>query len=256
MFFILSKALFFFINPFSWILICLAAFLFVKNPKWKKRAKIGLIVCLLFFSNSFIFYEFERLWEVHGKPISSIHKKYEVCIVLSGMFEYDNNLKTLSVRRGADRFFQAMTLYKKGKIKKILLTGGSGYVTNRGLNEAKQLKEILISWGIPEQDIITETRSKNTYENAVETKKILTRSYPHINKCLLITSGQHMRRARAIFKKQGFQFDTFSTDLYTGPKRFYYWDQFIVPDAETLYNWNGLIKEWIGYVTYDIMGYL
>ena len=59
-----------------------------------------------------------------------------------------------------------------------------------------------------------------------------------------------------IFKKQGFEFDTFSTDLYTGPKRHYYWDQFFVPDTETLYNWNSLIKEWVGYVTYAIMGYL
>jgi uncharacterized SAM-binding protein YcdF (DUF218 family) len=183
-------------------------------------------------------------------------KKYEVGIVLSGMFEYNSDLDVLSTRRGVDRIWQALTLYKKGKIKKILLTGGSGYVTDRGLNEARQLKEVLVGWGIPEQDIITETKSKNTYENAVETKKILTRSYPHINKCLLITSGQHMRRARAIFEKQGFEFDTFSTDLYTGPKRHYYWDQFIVPDVEVLFNWNGLIKEWFGYVTYAIMGYL
>ena len=255
MFFILSKALYFFINPFSWILMVFFAFLLFRNPKWKKRFKIALIVMLIFFSNPFIFLEFERMWEVHGTPIKQV-KKYEVGIVLSGMFEYNSDLNTLSTRRGVDRIWQALTLYKKGKIKKILLTGGSGYVTGRGLNEARQLKEVLVEWGVPEQDIITETKSKNTYENAVETKKVLTRSYPHIKKCLLITSGQHMRRARAIFKKQGFEFDTFSTDLYTGPKRHYYWDQFFVPDTETLYNWNSLIKEWVGYVTYAIMGYL
>lgn len=256
MFFILSKALYFFINPFTWILLSLAVFLLIKSPKWKKRAKISLVFCLLFFSNSFIFYEFEHMWEIHGTPIYKIKKKYDVGIVLGGMFEYDQNLKELSARRGSDRIWQAITLYKKDKIEKILLSGGSGYVSNRGLKEAKQLKSLLVKWGIPEQDIITEIKSKNTYENAVETKKTLTRSYPHIKNCLLITSGQHMRRARAIFKKQGFHFDTFSTDLYTGPKRHYYWDQFIVPDVETLYNWNGLIKEWIGYVTYALAGYL
>ncbi|MFN5416177.1 MAG: YdcF family protein [Flavobacteriia bacterium] len=183
-------------------------------------------------------------------------KKYEVGIVLGGMFEFDNDVKQLSVRRGADRIWQALALYKKGKIKKILITGGSGYVTDRGLNEAKQLKPYLIQIGIPEKDIIIEINSKNTYENAVETKKILVRSYPHIKKCLLITSGQHMRRARAIFKKEGFVFDTFSTDLYTSPKRHYYWHQFIVPDVEVLFNWNGLIKEWFGYISYWFAGYL
>lgn len=256
MFFILSKALVFFINPFSWILISLASYLFLKNQKWKKRAKITLISCALFFSNPFIFFEFERLWEVHGTPVNKVHHRYDAGIVLSGMFEYNSDLNVLSVRRGADRIWQAITLYKKGKLDKILITGGSGYVTDRGLTEARQLKQVLMHWGIPGQDIITETRSRNTYENAVESKKILTRSYPHIKKCLLITSGQHMRRARGVFEKQGFDCDTYSTDLYTGPKRHYYWDQFIVPDAETLFNWNGLIKEWVGYLTYAIMGYL
>lgn len=255
MFFILSKALFFFINPFTWILITFFLYLFLRNPKWKKRMKVSVIVLLLFFSNSFIFYEFERLWEVHGTPIGQV-RKYDVGIVLSGMFEYNSDLKELSARRGVDRIWQAITLYKRGKIKKILLTGSSGYITGRGLNEARQLKQLLVTWGVPEQDIITEAKSKNTYENAVETKKVLTRSYPHIKKCLLITSGQHMRRARAIFKRQGFEFDTFSTDLYTGPERNYYWDQYIVPDAEILFNWNSLVKEWVGYTTYAIMGYL
>jgi uncharacterized SAM-binding protein YcdF (DUF218 family) len=255
MFFIISKALYFFINPFTWILISLFIYLFVKREKWKKGSKISLIFCLIFFSNTFIFIEFERLWEIQGTPISKV-KKYEVGIVLSGMFDYNNDLKSLSTRRGTDRIWQALTLYKKGKIKKILITGGSGYVSDRGLDEANQLKVVLLIWGIPEKDIIVESKSKNTYENAVETKKVLTRSYPHITKCLLITSAQHMRRARAIFKKQGFKCDTFSTDLYSGPKRNYYWDQFIVPDVETLFNWNGLIKEWIGFVVYDIRGYL
>lgn len=255
MFFIISKALFFLINPFIWILTSFFLFLLSKNPTWKKRAKITLIFCLLFFSNTFIFLEFERLWEVHGTPISKV-KTYDVGIVLGGMFEYNMDLKELSARRGTDRIWQALNLYKKGKIKKILISGGSGYVTDRGLDESKQLKKVLVNWEIPEKDIIIESKSKNTYENAVESKKVLIRSYPHIKKCLLITSGQHMRRARAIFKKQGLKCDTFSTDLYTGPKRHYYWDQFIVPEAETLYNWNGLIKEWIGYLVYDIKGYL
>lgn len=255
MFFILSKALYFFINPFTWILAAIFVFAFVKHAKWKKIAKITLISCLIFFSNSFIFLEFERLWEVHGTQINRV-KKYDIGIVLGGMFEYNNDLKELSCRRGADRIWQALNLYKAGKIKKIFISGGSGYVFNRGLYESKQLKEVLLKWGIPEQDLIIEYISKNTYENAVETKKVLTRSYPHIKKCLLITSGQHMRRARAIFKKQELNCDTFSTDLYSGPNRNYFWDQYFVPDVQTISDWNGLIKEWVGYVIYDMTGYL
>lgn len=202
-----------------------------------------------------IFLEFERLWEIHGTPIEKV-KKYEVGIVLGGMFEYNSDLKVLSCRRGTDRIWQAITLYKTGKIKKIFISGGSGFVIDRGLKEATQTREVLLKWKIPKQDIIIESNSKNTYENAVETKKVLNRSYPHIKKCLLITSAQHMRRAKAIFKKQNLNCDTFSTDLYTGPTRNYFWDQYFVPNVQTISDWNSLIKEWIGFVVYDVMGYL
>jgi len=255
MFFILSKALYFFINPFTWLLIALAIFLFVKNIKWKKYAKITTIFVMLFFTNTVIFIEFMRLWEIQGTPISKV-KKYEVGIVLGGMFEYNNDLNLLSCRRGTDRIWQAINLYKAGKIKKIFISGGSGFVTDRGLIESKQLKEVLLKWGIPEQDLLIEYKSKNTYENAVETKKMLAISYPHIKKGLLITSAYHMRRARAIFKKQDLDVDTYSTDLYSGPIRSYYWDQYFVPDVQTMSDWTGLIKEWIGYVVYDVVGYL
>jgi uncharacterized SAM-binding protein YcdF (DUF218 family) len=255
MFFILSKVLYFFINPFSWVLISLLIFLFVKDLKWKKYAKMIFVLVTLFFSNTFLFLEFERLWEVE-RTNNVKSKSYDVGIVLSGMFDFDNDRKELSVRRGADRLWQTITLYKKGVVKKIFITGGSGYISDRGLNEAKQIKEVLLSWGFPEKDIIIESNSRNTYENAIETKKILNRSYPHVKKCLLITSAQHMRRSRAIFLKQEIDIDTYSTDFHTGKNRNYYWDQYFIPNIETLGAWNGLIKEWVGFVVYDIMGYL
>ena len=53
----------------------------------------------LFFSNSVIYLEFCRLWEVHGTPIKKV-KKYDVGIVLTGMGEYNADLKVVSLRRG------------------------------------------------------------------------------------------------------------------------------------------------------------
>lgn len=199
--------------------------------------------------------ELMRGWEIHGTRIEKT-KTYDVGIVLGGMAEYNADLDVLSINRHADRIWQAITLYKKGKIKKILISGDSGYVTERGLHEAKQMKEVLVSWGIPEQDLIIEEKSKNTHENVLETKKILTRSYPHLKKFLLITTGSHMRRALACFKKEGMKCDSFSTDLVTGPNRTYFWDQYIIPNQGTMGEWNKLIKEWIGYVVYDVAGYI
>lgn len=255
MFFILSKLLLFLFSPFTWLVICVMGAFFWKKEHWRKRFKWLSIIILFFFTNNVIYLEFCRAWEVDGTPISKV-RKHDVGIVLTGMAEYNNDLNTLSIRRGADRIWQAMNLYHEGKIDKILISGDNGYINDRGLHEAKQMKEILIKWGVPAIDIISEEKSRNTYENAVETRKILVQSYPHLKRRLLITSGTHMRRSLACFEKIEFPCTPFSTDLYTGTKRNYYWDQYIVPDVSVLSDWHKLLKEWFGYMTYDVIGYL
>lgn len=253
MFFILSKILLFTISPFTWLLVSLAICFFSKRALWVKRAKYSALFIVLFFSNTFIFKEICRSWEVFGTPIQEV-KKYDVAVVLTGMAEYNNDLKTLSVRRGIDRIWQTITLYKEGKVDRILITGDHGYLVDKGLHEATQIKEVLVKWGIPEHVIITETKSKNTYENAVESKKILDKLFPNSSSILLVTSGKHMRRAKACFDKQGVTCDTFSTDLYTGPNRTFAFDELFIPDVSTMSDWHTLLKEMVGYVAYDITG--
>ncbi len=229
--------------------------LFYKKEKWKKIFRWTSLGMILLFSNSFIFLELCRMWEVPGKNIKAV-EHYDVGIVLTGMAEYNTTTKTLSIRRQADRIWQAVNLYHEKKIDKILITGDHGYVSDRGLHEAIQLKKVLVHWKIPSTDVITERSSRNTHENAVETKKILDRSYPHLKKKLLITSGTHMRRSLACFSKIGVKCDPFSTDLRSGSGGSYYWDQYIIPNIGTITDWNVLTKEWFGYLVYKIVGYV
>lgn len=255
MFFILSKALLFITSPFNWFILSVAGYFFWKREPWRKRFKWTAIILFIFFSNTVIFSEFCRKWEMHGTRFSEV-KNYDAAIVLTGMAEYNSDLEVISLRRGGDRIWQALTLYHKGKIKKIIISGDNGYVSDKGLHEAKQMKEVLVAWGIPENDIITEEVSRNTHENALETKKLIDRSYPHLNKLLLITSGTHMRRAKGCFDKVGLKCDTFSTDLFTGPKRNYFWDQYLFPNLSNFQDWAVIMKEMVGYVTYDMIGYI
>jgi uncharacterized SAM-binding protein YcdF (DUF218 family) len=255
MFFYLSKLLLVFLSPFFWFILSIGVFFFWPNPVFKKRARIFALCIFIFFTNTFIFNEFCRLWEIHGTAIKDVEPR-EIGIVLGGMAEYNNDIEVLSLRRGADRIWQAITLYKKGKIKKILLSGDNGYISDRGLHEAVQFKAVLLQWGIPEKDIFIETVSKNTHENAIETKNLLTKNFPKVDTCLLITSGNHMRRAMACFERENIPCIPYSTDLYTGPERSFYWDQLFIPNVEMFVEWNTLIKEWVGYVTYDLVGYI
>lgn len=255
MFFVLSKALLFLLSPFFWLVVCTGALLFVKHERWKKRLKWTALSLFIFFSNSIIFSEFCGLWEVPGKRFEQVGQ-YEVGIVLGGMSEYNGDLDVISLRRQGDRLFQAVTLYHKGKVKKLLISGDSGHITDRGLHEARQMKEILLEWGIPEEDILAEEFSKNTHENAEETAKILQRKKLNDSKLLLITSGIHMRRSLACFKREGLNCDSFSTDLYTNQTGNYHWDQYIIPNVDNFLQWHKLLKEIVGYITYDLKDYI
>lgn len=196
-----------------------------------------------------------RLWEIPAVPIDEI-EHHDVAIVLGGMFDFDNSANRLSAGRGSDRLWQALDLYYSGKVKKLLISGDSGYITDRGLHEAEQVKAMLTSWNIPAEDIIVEGSSRNTYENALESARILKEDYPEFNSFILVTSAFHMRRSRACFAKQNLDVTVYSTDQFTGGIRAYHWDEYIIPNPSNFDNWFTLIKEWVGYTTYKIMGYL
>lgn len=255
MFFFLSKALLFLISPFFWMMIAFGLFMFARRPKWKTIGKWASIGIFVFFSNTVIFSFFCKMWEIPGTTLKSA-KKHDVAIVLGGMFEYNGDLDEITIRRQGDRLFKAISLYKTGKVDKLLISGESGFLEDRGLHEAKQIKEVLISWGIPETDIISEEKSVNTHENAVESAKILKQSYPHYKKFILVTSGIHMKRSLACFEKEGIQCTPFSTDLYANQSGNYYWDQYLIPNLDTFNLWNKLFKEVVGYISYSTVGYI
>jgi uncharacterized SAM-binding protein YcdF (DUF218 family) len=65
-----------------------------------------------------------------------------------------------------------------------------------------------------------------------------------------------MRRAMGCFQKEGLKVTPYSTDLYTNRTQNFYWDQYIIPNAGNFPIWQDLLKEMVGYATYDIAGYI
>tara|TARA_B100001564_G_C20528529_1_gene618595 strand:+ start:98 stop:862 length:765 start_codon:yes stop_codon:yes gene_type:complete len=254
MFFILSKVLLFLLSPFTWLLISLTMYLCLKNKIWKKRFMWSTLVIFFFFSNGFIVNRLVSLWEIDGVKYTELNN-HENGIVLSGMFEYNKDLDRLSARRGSDRIWQAIQLYRKNKIKKIIITGDTGYVLKKGLHEASQLKEDLIAMGIPEKDLLIETESRNTHENAHNTKLLIEQLGLSKKSNVLITSSTHMRRAKACFTKEGLNCTAYTTDHYNIHANPISLLEFI-PSHNAFIMWDKLIKEWVGYAMYSMMGYL
>ena len=208
----------------------------------------------MFFSNSFILDEFMRAWEINAVQDCELKQSYDYGILLSGMTAPDTKYKRLNFMRSSDRLLQTIRLYKQKKIKKIFISGGSGSIINKEYCESIDLKKYLIQIGIPEEDIITETNSRNTRENAEFTAKIMLNKEQPVN-CLLITSAFHMRRSKGCFDKAGLKVDIYPTDRYAGQRK-YLFDHLFIPNHVTFNSWNLLIHEVTGYVIYAIMGYV
>ncbi len=252
MFFILSKLLNFLIAPLSWIIALLVWSLLTKSLKRKRILVISVCSMLYLFSNAFLFNEVMGKWELQTKKYSQL-KTYDVGIVLGGMLAYDGEFDRLMFMRGTDRIMQAIELYKRGYIKKILYSGGSGSILRPDFKEAIYARRYLLTLGIPDSAIIIETESNNTRENALFSKAVLQKQCPQ-GKFLLITSAFHMRRAMGCFNKVGVTTDYYSTDRYSGLRAFVF-DNLLIPNVGTLLQWHMLLHEMTGFVVYKISGY-
>lgn len=254
MFFILSKTLYFLLMPIVWIIAILLFAIFTKHEKRRKKSLIAALALLLFFSNDFIINEALLFWEKEPVPIASL-PNYETGIVLTGITHYQKaSDDRVYFNKGADRLLHTVQLYQLGKIKKILITGGSGLLeSNHTVSEADRLKSVFLYCGITPQDIIIENKSRNTYENAVFSKQTID-SLNIKGNFLLITSAFHMRRAKDCFKKSGLTIDIFPVDFNSRDREFTP-DKLFIPSENALTKWSILIHEVIGYVVYKLVGY-
>ncbi|WP_439882047.1 YdcF family protein [Pontibacter sp. MBLB2868] len=253
MFFLLSKTLHFLLMPYIWVLLLMFLALFLRSQKWRRISLISSLVILVVLSNPFLSNEAWRAWEVEPMPVKDV-VDYDVAVILTGVTSYREDVPDrIHTSKGADRFLHPLMLYRMGKIKKFFVTGGSGYILKDRIPEADQIKKILVLAGVPATDIITESSSRNTRENAQHTADQL-RNHPEWKKVLLVTSAFHMRRAAACFKKAGVKADSFTADFYGYERRFTP-DELIIPNIAAFSSWHLLIHEVSGFLIYKLLGY-
>jgi len=256
MFFILSKILGALLQPFSWVVLLLLFSLWAKGTL-RKRLIITALVFIFFFGNKAINHIVVRWWEPAPPPSVVLERPYDVGIVLGGF----SNLKVYHQDdfydfgcRGS-RLTQAVELYFTGKIYRILISGGSGFVSDQTASEGRAIKDYLIRVGVPEEHILIEPDSRNTYENAVYTKALLEKESLDQTRLLLITSANHLYRSKRIFKKVGLAVTPFPVD-FVGEEYISTPDFWLIPTHITFENWSSLIHEWVGLLVYKMRGWI
>lgn len=258
MFFLFSKLLTFLINPLFWITAGLLASLLSRKPQHRKRLLMAATAALWFFGNPWIANEVLLRWEIPPTPFADIPQgKYEAAIVLMGMTQDSKSPKDrVYFMRGADRLLYAIRLYKEGKVGKIIISGA--YIDKLSAVAAKGANNVVTICrmaGIPDSDILTDEVSLNTHENAVYTAHLLREHNISPQRCLLVTSAFHMRRALLCFQKQGISAQPFAADFYSEDP-FFDLGRLLIPSAAAIDRWNILLKEWTGIVVYRLAGYI
>ena len=119
--------------------------------------------------------------------------------------------------------------------------------------EAYYIAQLLMEWGVPEEDILFEEKSRNTYENALYIKPLLKSN--NLSKVLLVTSATHMPRAYAVFNAQNVDVIAAPTDILMADNNnpgIFNW----IPTAHALSNTTSALKEYMGWYYYRLRGYI
>jgi uncharacterized SAM-binding protein YcdF (DUF218 family) len=254
MFFFLSKILSFLINPFFWFFCLLIVGLLVKKLKFRRILITTSLVVFYLFSNKFLLHVVVNQWQTKPLEIEALSDKYDYGIVLGGFSSYEEQTETLNFHETTDRLLYAVKMYYQGRVDKIVISSGSGNLINNQHKEADYVRDFLISINFPEEDIIVENRSKNTFENAKFTVELL-KEQSDSSSFLLFTSSMHMKRARACFQKQGLDVDIYVVDYLTGFEDFSL-NYYFFPKYDVILAWRWVFHEIIGYYVYRVAGYL
>lgn len=118
---------------------------------------------------------------------------------------------------------------------------------NNDITVADMMRDVLLDLNVDYNNIILETRSRNTWENAVESLEILRDSgYKQI---ILVTSALHMPRSIYSFQKVAPDLTIIAspTDFI-----YYYETRKWLPNTSSLHNNLLAIHEWIGLIWYNL----
>ncbi|MDH4412807.1 MAG: YdcF family protein [Rhizobium sp.] len=173
-------------------------------------------------------------------------------IVLGGAFETEVTTARggIDLNQAADRFVEALRLAIRFPEAKILVSGGDGSLSGAYEGDAAASTRYFEAFGIAPGRLIAETTSRNTDENAKNSRELLASS--GLQPCLLITSAFHMPRAIGLFRKAGVEVMPWPVDYRTAGNVTFALD-FTQPSLNAQ-QMSTAAREWVGLAAYWALG--
>lgn len=249
--------------PLTWVLFvmmltCLWLWLPL-TPERLRRARIGAVIglsLLIAISSPLIARPLLGSLEAwHGKPV--MNERYDAIVVLGAGVLEPGTLRPIPDLSASskNRVTCGVDLYQHGYAPKLVFSGGNGHAFKDAPKDAHEMTRWAERLGVSKNALVGEDQSRTTYENAVESRRLLGPV-----SILLVTSASHLPRATALFNKQGFKVTPAPCDFLVKDRpedTFRELDPFdLLPNDRAIEQTTGAVTEWAGMAIYWLTGKL
>lgn len=164
--------------------------------------------------------------------------KAEAAVLLGGSCGVHNRCGAAEMFFSADRVRTAASLWKAGRVKKIIITGP---------NASRSMLPILVDFGVDSAACISLEQARNTEEEALAVSKVAGK------RIILVTSAWHMPRAKLLFERQGFDVCVCPADFEMraaaeSPLKF----SDFIPSGDAFLRNSYALKEWVALIGYKL----
>jgi len=256
----IAKVLSYLLYPFSWVILLFTMSFFATLihkqhlAKWLSLSGLCLLWLIsLPITGQWLKHQLESRYP--AQAIEQIHVADALLVLGGGVHGSAPPWRlTPDLNDAADRVTYSAQLYHAGKAKVIIVSGGTLSWKGVQQSESSAMKSLLMQLGVPESVIIEESQSQSTYENMVNTSKLLPEA--KITSLLMVTSAAHMPRSLATANKvmsDSIVIYPASTDIRVVSIGGDWLDY--LPQASGLAQLTEAWHEWIGWLVYRLKGY-
>jgi len=245
--------------PTSIALILLAASLVLRGPRTRRTCQGLALAVLLVCGNGWLVGAITRELEGRFPPPDPVPTADAILVLSGGVFGKTPPRPSIEIGDAGDRLLYGASLFKQGRAPQIFCTGNvaTGGIAPRPASE--DMAELLTILGIPSSAIVTEVRSENTHDHAVELCPMLQSR--GIDRVLLVTSAMHMPRAMGVFARgcPAISFIAAPTDFrvpYQVPTAWYRRATELLPTPRSLLDFSDAAHEYLGIAYYTLRGWM
>lgn len=250
--FVLSKIVWFLVQPLNLIVLLILAGPLFNALRWRRLGALAWQTGLALLVTATVLPVGQMLLipiENRFAPLTALPERVDGIVVLGGAASPDltEARGSVALLSGAERLTEAVRLANHYPEARVVFSGGSSDVVGPGRPEADTARRFFAEQGLAAERVIFETGSRNTWENALNT---LERVRPAPGeRWLLVTSAFHMPRSVGIFRRVGWEVVPYPVDFRTE-------GQLSVRGFDFLDRMDELdlaIKEWVGLIAYYAM---